>query len=325
MGLPSTYKEIIESELKAFPYPSTPSHLYEPIRYLIDLGGKRIRPLLTLMGATTFDENAYQKAIPAALAIEFFHNFSLMHDDIMDQAPLRRGQPTVHQKWSLSTGILSGDILLIMAYQQLCKSPTQVLPQVLEVYNQMATEVCEGQQLDMDFETMDTVQTDAYLHMIKLKTSVLLGASLQLGAIIAGASTEDQEAIYTFGTDVGMAFQLQDDLLDTYGNPTTFGKQVGGDILSNKKTFLYLHALEAADQVDKAELLDWFSRKTFDPSQKVSAVKQIYDRYKVQEATELLKNKYIQQAYDALLRISVSADRLIPLRQLSEALLVRSN
>jgi geranylgeranyl diphosphate synthase type II len=325
MGAISTYKEIIEAELQALSLPEQPATLYEPIRYFLQIGGKRIRPILTLMGAAAFDPTHWKKALPAALSIELFHNFTLMHDDIMDQAPLRRGWATVHEKWSVSTAILSGDALLIFAYQQLCQSPAQQLPILLNIFNSMAQEVCEGQQKDMDFEEQQLVTTQAYLDMIRQKTSVLLGAALQLGAVIGGASAEDQKLLYIFGTQVGMAFQLQDDLLDTYGDPSKFGKQVGGDILANKKTFLVLHALEKANPTDKGILLDWMTRKPQDPAAKLSAVTALFDKYDVKAATELQKNNHIQQAYEALNALSLPTEQWIPLRQLSEALLVRSN
>ena len=254
-----------------------PKGLYEPINYILTLGGKRVRPLLCLLGCDLFG-SPIDRAYPAALAVEFFHNFSLLHDDIMDNAPLRRGQPTVHERYNTNTAILSGDAMLVKAYEHLCRSEVQYLPTLMAVFNKMAVEVCEGQQYDMDFETTDDVSIDHYLEMIWLKTAVLLGAALQMGAIVGGATEDEAQLLYNFGVDLGVAFQLQDDLLDTYGNPETFGKQVGGDILQNKKTFLLLKTFATASDEQQSELQTWLDNKDVNQSkEKVSAVRALYD------------------------------------------------
>ena len=231
--------EVIERELGKIEYPNSPSKLYQPIEYVMGLGGKRMRPILLLMAYQLFDENI-EKAIPPALGIEIFHNFTLLHDDIMDNAPIRRGQQTVHEKWDNNVAILSGDTMLVQVYQLLSDVDKSIVKEVLSVFNKAATQVCEGQQWDMDFETQENVQLADYMKMIENKTAVLLAASLQIGGITAGASKESQNNLYHFGLNMGIAFQLKDDLLDAFGNPDEFGKQIGGDIKANKKTFLLL-------------------------------------------------------------------------------------
>ena len=237
------YQKHFLSYLKDYNTERDPKNLYEPVQYILNLGGKRLRPILTLMTADCFGGDV-NKALDAALAVEVFHNFSLIHDDIMDDAPLRRGQQTVHEKWDLNTGILSGDAMLIMAYQLFENYPPETFQNLLTLFSKTALEVCEGQQYDIDFETRNAVSIAEYLKMIEYKTAVLVAAAMKMGAIIAGASDEDQNRCYEFGKNLGIAFQLQDDYLDAFGNPETFGKQVGGDIIENKKTYLYLKALE---------------------------------------------------------------------------------
>jgi len=302
--------------------PDDPGHLYDPIRYMLQIGGKRIRPLLTLMAADLFSIADIEEAMPAALAIELFHNFSLVHDDIMDNAPLRRGHSTVHEKWNPNIAILSGDNLLIMAYTQLAKCPASNLPALLETFNVMAAEVCEGQQLDMDFENTPTVSIGDYLHMIRLKTSVLLGTALKMGAILADADDKDAKLIYNFGVDVGIAFQLQDDILDVYGDPGQFGKQRGGDILANKKTYLLLKALEIADTATQSELNDWLADHDR-PSEKIDRITAIYDDLGVRQQVEAVKELHIKQAYTALNAIPIAHNRKTPLRELAQVLLNR--
>ncbi len=302
--------------------PERPQNLYAPIGYFMRLGGKRIRPLLTLMGADLFGAPDVERAVPAALAIELFHNFSLVHDDIMDKAPLRRGQQTVHEKWGADIAILAGDNLLIMAYGQLARSPAGKLPALLESFNTMATEVCEGQQLDMDYEGMDAIAIADYLHMIRLKTSVLLGTALKLGAILGDASEADAQYCYDFGVNVGLAFQLQDDILDVYGDPERFGKQRGGDILANKKTYLLLKALELADAGTEAELRGWLANDR-DGDAKVDRVTEIYDLLGVRQATESAKRAYVSHAYDALASIARPDDSKRPLQTLAQSLMDR--
>lgn len=302
--------------------PGQPANLYDPVRYMLQIGGKRVRPLLTLMAADLFSIANMEAAVPAAIAVELFHNFSLVHDDIMDKAPLRRGHQTVHEKWDTNVGILSGDNLLIMAYAQLAKCPAASLPAILETFNTMATQVCEGQQLDMDFERSTAVGIDEYLHMIRLKTSVLLGAALKMGTLLAGANETDAQLIYDFGVDVGIAFQLQDDILDVYGDPGQFGKQRGGDILANKKTYLLLKAFEMADTATRSELDKWLADHS-QPSVKIERITAIYDTLGVRGEVETAKQLHVKQAYTALDSIPVENNRKTPLRDLAYTLLNR--
>ncbi|RCS26722.1 polyprenyl synthetase family protein [Polaribacter sp. WD7] len=282
-----------------------PKNLYEPIEYIIKLGGKRIRPILTLIGADIFS-NEYHKAMPAALAIEVFHNFTLIHDDIMDDAPLRRGKQTVHEKWDINTGILSGDAMLILAYQYFENYEPNVFQKLAKLFSKTALEVCDGQQLDVDFETRNDVTIDEYINMIRLKTSVLVGAALKMGAIVAETSDENANLIYDFGLNLGLAFQLQDDFLDTFGNPETFGKQVGGDIIENKKTFLYLKALEVANEDDRQKLRYYYNQKLEDNSVKIPEVTRILEQ---NDIPLLVKNKiqfYTEKAFDTLASMEIS-------------------
>ena len=294
-------------------FPQQPATLYDPNRYFLQLGGKRIRPVLCLMGNELFDtilDDAWQVAI----AIELFHNFTLVHDDIMDKAPLRRGQPTVHQKYGDSTALLAGDVLLVKAYDYLNDISTQYLRRILSIFNKTATEVCEGQQLDMDFEKQSTVRFADYLHMINLKTSVLLAASLQMGAILGGTGERNQQLIYEFGRKLGLAFQVQDDYLDAFGDPEKFGKQTGGDIKANKKTFLLIHALETAHPQQKGELLHWLHTND---DNKVTNILAIYKQCKVDEWAKELKEKYVTEAFEHLEDIAVLSKRKEPLKQLA--------
>jgi geranylgeranyl diphosphate synthase type II len=254
-----------------------PINLYEPVDYILKLGGKRMRPILTLMAADIFSKE-YKKAMPAALAVEVFHNFTLVHDDIMDDAPLRRGKETVHEKWDINTGILSGDAMLILAYQFFENYEPTIFQKLAKLFSKTALEVCDGQQLDVDFETRNDVTIPDYINMIRLKTSVLVAAALQMGAIVAETSEENEQLIYDFGLNLGLAFQLQDDYLDTFGDPETFGKQVGGDIIENKKTFLYLKCLESANEEDKKKLTYFFTQNIKDKDYKVTEVTRIFER-----------------------------------------------
>ena len=289
---------IISDELGRIEYPKNPSLLYEPIDYILGLGGKRMRPILVLMAHQLFDKNI-EKAISPALAIEVFHNFTLLHDDIMDKAPLRRGQQTVHEKWNANVAILSGDTMLVQAYQLMADVDNSIVKPTLEVFSKAAIEVCEGQQWDMDFETQQNVSIEDYLKMIEYKTAVLLGAALQIGGITAGASAQQQNHLYEFGRNMGIAFQLKDDLLDAFGNPETFGKQVGGDIMANKKTYLYLKALALASENQQADLEQYFS--TNDTSQeKVEAVKSIFKDLNIHQLTSDLMKEYHVKAMSHL-------------------------
>ncbi len=314
------YTKKIEEEIANIDFPANPSNLYDPLRYFLAIGGKRMRPILTLMGAEAFG-SPLEKALPSALAIELFHNFSLIHDDIMDEAPMRRGQETVHTKWNSNIAILSGDVLLVKAYQLLTKQDPIVLPDLLTVFNKTAVEVCEGQQLDMDFESRNDVSIDEYIEMIRLKTSVLLGCALEMGAIISKASKKERELIYEFGQHIGIAFQIQDDILDLYADPDKFGKQVGGDVISNKKTLLLLKAYELSSTAQKEELDRLFHEK--DLKLKVSTVKNYFDSIGVREACKDIMNSHYTTALDAISKSTISASKKEPLLQLAAFLMER--
>jgi geranylgeranyl diphosphate synthase type II len=316
---------LLQQALKELDYGQQPAALYDPIRYIMSLGGKRLRPLLTLMGAQLFTDELTPFVKPA-LATEVFHNFTLLHDDLMDQAPLRRGQPTVHEKWNPNVAILSGDVMLVRAYELLFENVSlPLLPQVLRRFSQTAAEVCEGQQWDMNFETETTVTIPQYLDMIRLKTAVLLGFALELGALLAGASAADAEHLRQFGSDIGLAFQLRDDLLDVYGDAATFGKRVGGDIISDKKTFLLLTAQAQADAAQQDTLARHLGQPVLDAEAKVQAVRGIYDELQIRPQTEALINDYFQAALLHLERLQVPATRKEPLRQLALQLLERES
>ena len=297
-------------------FPASPSTLYDPNRYFLQLGGKRIRPVLCLMGNELFDEinpDAWQ----VANAIELFHNFTLIHDDIMDNAPLRRGMQTVHEKYGVSTALLAGDVMLVAAYEYLNKISGKYVFSINNLFNKTAKEVCEGQQLDMDFEKQDSVHFDEYLHMINLKTSVLLASSLKMGAIMGGAGERNQNLIYEFGRKLGLAFQVQDDYLDAFGDPEKFGKQVGGDIKSNKKTFLLIHALEVAQGSEREELAELL---TTSPNDKVERVQKIFKACKVDAWAKELEEKYTTEAFAHLEDIAVLSKRKEPLKSLAHFL-----
>ena len=299
-----------------------PANLYEPIKYILGLGGKRLRPVLTLMSAEIFGES-HTKALDAALAVEVFHNFSLVHDDIMDDAPLRRGKETVHVKWDINTGILSGDAMLITAYQLFENYDPAIFRELAQLFSKTALEVCEGQQYDMDFESREYVTLPEYLKMINYKTAVLVGASLKMGAVVARASSACKENIYEFGRNLGIAFQLQDDYLDAFGDPEKFGKQVGGDIIENKKTFLYLVAHERLPQSESLQLEHLFTISPSDPTQKVETVKQ---HYEISGATQAIKDeikKYTEKAFAVLNELDVEEEKKALLRDFGESLMKR--
>lgn len=302
-------------------FPAAPPTLYAPAEYFLRMGGKRIRPVLCLMGNELFDE-IKPDAWEMATAIELFHNFTLIHDDIMDKAPLRRGKETVPQKYGVNTAILAGDVMLIAAYELMNNVSLTVIRQVQNLFNATAKEVCEGQQIDMDFEKMETVSFDEYLKMIELKTSVLLAASLKMGAILGGAGERNKNLVYEFGRKLGLSFQVQDDYLDAFGDPDKFGKQVGGDILSNKKTFLLIHAWEAASAIQKKELKNLIQENAPD---KVSRVLQIFRDSKVDEWALKLKNKYLDEAFTHLEDIAVLSNRKEPLKELAMYLIKREH
>ena len=291
----------INNEIAKLDWKREPYGLYEPIEYTLAAGGKRVRPQLAMIASRMFDGKD-EAVLPAALALEVFHNFTLLHDDVMDKADMRRGRPTVHVKWNENTAILSGDQMLIEAYKLLSGVPADKLPKVLQLFNQMATEICEGQQYDVDFESQEQVALDDYLLMIRLKTSVLLANALQIGAYIAGADEQAQDALYQFGIAVGLAFQIQDDILDVWGDPQTFGKAVGGDISCNKKTFVYLTALQLATTLNHStQLLNhWYSQVLEDNTEKIAAAKAIFEQLGVREACEAVVAQYTQSALEIL-------------------------
>jgi geranylgeranyl diphosphate synthase type II len=287
--------EILKLDWKREPY-----GLYEPIEYTLAAGGKRVRPQLAMIASQMFGGKE-EEVLPVALALEVFHNFTLLHDDVMDKADVRRGRPTVHVKWNENTAILSGDQMLIEAYKLLSGVPADKLPKVLQLFNKMATEICEGQQYDVDFESQEQVTIDEYLKMIRLKTSVLLANALQTGAYIAGAYEQAQEALYQFGINIGLAFQIQDDILDVWGDPKTFGKAVGGDISCNKKTFVYLEAMRRlGDEAKGNELQQWYSQVLEDNTEKIVTVKKIFEQLGVREQCEKVVEDYTQKALDIL-------------------------
>lgn len=319
----SKYREQFVTHLQARTQITDPRNLYEPIQYILGLGGKRLRPILALMTAEAFGGKA-EKAMDVALAIEMFHNFSLVHDDIMDDAPLRRGKTTVHEKWDINTGILSGDAMLILSYQFFEGYPVKTYFELTKLFSKTALEVCEGQQYDVDFETRDDVTIPEYLKMIEYKTSVLVAAAMKMGAIVADADPKDADAIYEFGRNLGIAFQLQDDFLDAFGNPETFGKQIGGDIIENKKTYLYLKALQGATKDDKEGLLHLYSIKPEDSSTKVEAVKTIFEESGAVEETGKAIKKYTQMAFRALDETKLPEQSKELLQQFGESLMERT-
>ncbi|MFC6996567.1 polyprenyl synthetase family protein [Rufibacter roseus] len=321
----SQFSERINQTLSTLSYGESPDKLYAPIRYMMSLGGKRVRPVLTLLGAYLFNDDV-EKAVMPAVGVEVFHNFTLMHDDIMDQAPLRRGQVTVHEKWNTSTAILSGDVMLVRAYEFFLGIEPEKLPKALQLFSTCAAQVCEGQQLDMEFESRQDVQIEEYLNMIKLKTAVLLGFSLELGALLNDATPEDAQHLKEFGINMGIAFQLRDDLLDVYGDQSKFGKRVGGDILSDKKTYLLLTALERASATQRKELEQW--QGLLEPEQtdkKVEAVKAIYDELDIQGLTQNQINHYFQRGLHHLNEVNALNSKKDLLRGLAIQLIERDS
>ena len=299
-----------------------PKNLYQPIDYILQIGGKRIRPILTLIAADIFSGD-YKKAMPAALAVEVFHNFTLVHDDIMDDAPLRRGRQTVHEKWDINRGILSGDEMLILAYQHFENYEPIIFQKLAQLFSKTALEVCDGQQLDVDFETRNDVTIAEYIKMITLKTSVLVAAALKMGTIVAKADEEQGQHLYNYGLNLGIAFQLQDDYLDTYGDPETFGKQIGGDIIENKKTYLYLKALEVANDTDKEKLNTLYNKKQENISAKISTVSTIFSKNNIPKHTHKLIDYYTNKAFDSLVHLKISDASKKGLRLFGENLMSR--
>lgn len=315
-------QELVNNKINNRTYSKYPEELYDPLDYIMSLGGKRMRPILVLLAHHLYSDN-HEEALDAALAVETFHNFSLIHDDIMDEAPIRRGKPTVHEKWNHNTAILSGDVMLVKAYELLANYHPAILPSLIKLFNKTATEVCEGQQIDMMFEKQANVSEEEYLKMIELKTAVLLACSLEMGALIAGAPKDEAEGLYEFGRLMGIAFQLQDDYLDVYANPEKFGKQVGGDIIANKKTFLWIEAHRLANAEQLSILKHWENIKVFKAEEKVSAITTIYNELNIPTLTQKIINDYANKAFEILASINANEQAKALLVKLSEDLLVR--
>lgn len=322
LGKLETYRAYITEEIQKTEFPDSPADLYDPIKYILNLGGKRMRPILSMMACELFS-GEFESAKGVALGVEIFHNFTLIHDDIMDQAPMRRGKETVHHKWNEPVAILSGDTLMIESYILLANYEPELLTKILPLYNTAAIEVCEGQQMDMDFERLDNVSIDDYIKMIRKKTAVLLGCSLQLGAVVGGASDNDAQDLYDFGTNLGIAFQLQDDILDVYADQAKFGKQVGGDIIANKKTFLLLTALLQANPEQRSRLDTLFSET--DHSKKVRGIKDIYSELNIQEQAMNRMEIFYQTAMDKLNDVQIEDSKKEPLKALAAYLLSRES
>ena len=315
-------QEKVNAYIASLPYERKPKSLYDPIEYVLAAGGKRIRPSFVLMAYNLFHDDV-DRILPVATALETYHNYTLLHDDLMDKADMRRGRPTVHKKWDDNTAILSGDTMLVLAYEHLAKCDTKYLKPALDLFTETALEVSEGQQFDMEFETRNDVAEEEYIEMIRLKTSVLLACALKMGAVVAGASDADANALYAFGEKVGLAFQLQDDLLDVYGDPKVFGKAIGGDITSNKKTFMLINAFNRADAGTRAELERWTTATEFDPAEKIAAVTEIYNRLGIDKFAEQRIKEYFEQSRQHLDELSVSDDRKAVLREYTERMMNR--
>jgi geranylgeranyl diphosphate synthase, type II len=322
MHTSDTLLEKVNEAIRTINLNRSPAELYSPIVYTLNLGGKRIRPVLVLLNCEIFGGDL-NSAVNPAIALEVFHNFTLLHDDIMDNAPLRRGKETVYKKWNANVAILSGDTMFALAYKHLIKTDKAILNDILDIFTTAAIEVCEGQQYDMNFETRKDVSIDEYMEMIRLKTAVLIAASMKTGAVIGRANLKDVENIYKFGECVGIAFQLQDDLLDVYGDQEKFGKKIGGDIVSNKKTFLYIKSLQDAKGADKNILQKYFSSADFEPQEKIVAVKKVYDNIGVRETTVELINQYYARALDCYSLISLSEEKKTPLKKYTDRMMQR--
>ena len=316
------FLKAIQTEIASTKYGESPAELYEPIEYLMSLVGKKMRPLLTVMATNIFSDH-WQKAVKPAIGVEVFHNFTLMHDDIMDAAPLRRGKPTVHEKWNENIAILSGDVMLVCAYELMTAVDDKIFKHVIRRFNRTAAEVCEGQQWDMNFATRNDVTEKEYINMIRLKTSVLLGFSLELGGLIAEADVESTQLLYEIGTNIGIGFQLKDDILDVYGDPEKFGKQVGGDIIENKKTWLLLKALEIGEANEALRF--WIDAKDFNTDEKVKAVTEIYNLLNIRQLAEQKMNAYFDKGLEGLAQLNALTERKAPLIELTKQLIERES
>ena len=325
MSTIKTYQNRIETEIeKLFSTSGNPQGLYDPINYVMNRGGKRIRPMLCLAGCGLFNADAVENAVLPAVGLEVFHNFTLLHDDLMDNADMRRNNMTVHKKWNNNTAILSGDAMFAMAYRFIAKAPEKVLLPVLDIFTQTALEVCEGQQYDMEFETRNDVTTEQYLEMIRLKTAVFLGGSPKIGAIIGEAKAKDVTALYDFGCNIGLAFQLQDDWLDVYGNSEEFGKSIGGDIVCNKKTFLLISALNNLNGKEKKELLLWLENKEFNREEKIAAVKNLYEKVKISKKTREKINFFYENSLKEISKVCGSKEILNEIVEFAHNLMERA-
>ena len=313
---------LIQNYIDSLPYDRKPESLYEPVKYVLSLGGKRIRPMLMLMSYALYKDDV-ERILPQAIGLETYHNYTLLHDDLMDNADVRRGMPTVHRKWDANTAILSGDSMLVLAYQRMQECSAEKLPAVLEVFTTTALEIGEGQQYDMEFETRDDVREEEYIEMIRLKTSVLLACAMKIGALMADASQEDIDNLYRFGEQMGLAFQLQDDYLDVYGDPMVFGKAIGGDIVSNKKTYMLINAINKAQGEDRETLMRWIEAKEFDRNEKVKAVTAVYDRLGIGDLAKAKMEEYYAEALAALDRVAVEESRKSTLRDYAAMMMKR--
>ena len=313
---------LIQNYIDSLPYNRKPESLYEPVKYVLSLGGKRIRPMLMLMSYALYRDDV-ERILPQAIGLETYHNYTLLHDDLMDNADVRRGMPTVHRKWDANTAILSGDSMLVLAYQRMQECPVEKLPAVLDVFTTTALEIGEGQQYDMEFETRDDVREDEYIEMIRLKTSVLLACAMKIGALMADAPQEDIDNLYRFGEQMGLAFQLQDDYLDVYGDPKVFGKAIGGDIVSNKKTYMLINAINKAEGEDRETLLRWIDAKEFDRNEKVAAVTAVYDRLGIVDMAKSNMEEYYSESLVALDRVTVEEERKSALRDYAAKMMKR--
>ncbi|GHS91861.1 isoprenyl synthetase [Bacteroidia bacterium] len=314
--------DIIRENIEKIDYPQYPGHLYAPIRYILELGGKRVRPALTLLACNLYRDDV-SDAIQPALAWEVFHNFTLMHDDVMDKADIRRGKPTVHKVWNENTAILSGDSMLILAYRIMSKAPSEIVKSLLELFSKTAAEICEGQQLDMEFETRLDVTEEEYLEMIRLKTAVMIGTCLKTGAMIGGAKMNDMGLLYEFGINLGLVFQIKDDFLDIYGDPVTFGKTIGGDILCNKKTFFLVNALQLAEGEEKISLLNRLETKLYNDNEKIREVTAIYNRLQLRERAEKKMKSLYDKAISELSKVDLPEDKKTVLYEFAKQLVER--
>lgn len=312
----------VNTHISEIQYTRTPEGLYDPIKYVLSLGGKRIRPVLMLMAYNLYKEDVASIFSPAT-GIEVYHNYTLLHDDLMDRADVRRGKATVHKVWNDNTAILSGDAMLVLAYQYMSQCPAHCLKEVMDLFSLTALEICEGQQMDMEFEQRNDVGEEEYLEMIRLKTAVLLAASLKIGALLGGASRKDADALYDFGMQIGVAFQLQDDLLDVYGDPEVFGKKIGGDILCNKKTYMLIKALEHADKEQNRVLSGWMTAETNHPEEKIASVTDLYNRIGVKAVCENKMREYYTRAMNSLQAVNVVEDKKYELKKLMKHLMYR--